>query len=262
MFGIDDLALSTFSAAGLNFFGQQQANEDNIQLAKDQMGFQERMSSTAHQREIADLRAAGLNPILSAMKGGGASTPAGAITQVKNPFEGIASALTLNKQKAEIANIEAQTESTNADAMLKRQQTYNSQIDEKLKEAEQEIKNWEIQIKGKEYDIKGNQAEVWQNIGIVARQLGEVLNGIEQFINTVTPNSAKSIKDKLSGISSTLSDPSLVVDKTAEVVKTAGKYSFDLLEAIGKTVTEPALKWFEQLRQKVQADRQKLNRGH
>lgn len=59
---------------------QNQANLNNswsAEQAQKQMDFQERMSNTAHLREIADLKSAGLNPVLSA-KLGGASTPSGA----------------------------------------------------------------------------------------------------------------------------------------------------------------------------------------
>ena len=76
---------ATIAAIGsgiASFFGQKSANRTNIKLAREQMAFQERMSNSAFQRAMADMRAGGLNPILAAGKP--ASTPGGATTKVEN----------------------------------------------------------------------------------------------------------------------------------------------------------------------------------
>lgn len=63
-----------------NAFNERMANQTNAfnaQEAWKQRDWQQHMTGTAHQREVADLRAAGLNPILSGTGGMGASTPSG-----------------------------------------------------------------------------------------------------------------------------------------------------------------------------------------
>ncbi|AKI26867.1 DNA pilot protein VP2 [Gokushovirinae Bog1183_53] len=68
---------------GLGYLGQTQANRSNRDAAREQMSFQERMSNTAYQRATADMRKAGINPIV-AYSQGGSSTPMGAYSSSTN----------------------------------------------------------------------------------------------------------------------------------------------------------------------------------
>lgn len=160
----------------LGFLGARQTNASNAKIAAQQMqfegaqaqlnrDFQERMSGTAHQREVTDLTAAGLNPILSATGGPGASTPSGAkgsgagIGAVNEVGSAVSSAMEARRNVAEVKNIEA---------------------DERLKDATRARTNLESNLLTSDYQLRGEQLATQKWLTSSAQQTAKILEHQEK----------------------------------------------------------------------------------
>lgn len=142
------------------------------------MAFQERMSSSAWQRGTADMMAAGINPMLSFMKGG-ASSPGGASGQgtmgsASNPGEaymgGMQSASQIQKQRQETANLKAEEQNIRNQARIQ-----DATVDN-LKEQTAQIARQQHLTEAQTDQVKQvieNLKREWQNLGTKGVQMEE-----------------------------------------------------------------------------------------
>lgn len=97
-------------------------NEQRRSDARDQNRFAKYMSDTAHQREAADLEAAGLNRILTATGGAGASTASGTMGDTEDPIAaGVGTALQYKEMKRAIAKTDSDIDVNKATEFAQRQ---------------------------------------------------------------------------------------------------------------------------------------------
>lgn len=180
---MDPFTGAALISGGMGLIGNLFQSGTNISQANKNRKWQEEMSNTSHQREVADLRAAGLNPILSA-GGGGASTPPGNVAQIENPVTAANASSSAHYQRRLLGK----------QGNLTDQQRATSRDDQILKQKQQALADTnamgvKLDNQRKTYDNVGakNAAVVEEMIGKELRIIDAVSNSASGVLNAINP---------------------------------------------------------------------------
>lgn len=184
--------LSSLISGGLSYLGTRETNKANSAIAQRQMDFQENSYKHRYQWQVEDMKAAGLNPMLSVNSGAGAAL-SGANYKAENALgDAVSSALATARLSADLDNIEE-------DTILKRQQGYNVDVQGRkgieettnLKKVGKILDEQLKQQKGVTARSQADEAVRRSEAGQAARKLGTILRDINPFLDSA--NSAKQL---------------------------------------------------------------------
>jgi len=123
--------VASLIGSGLSFLGGERVNAASAEAAQRQMDFQTEMSNTSYQRQVKDLEAAGINPML-VTKLGGASTPPGAMPSFVN--SGLMASQAFSAQQASSASMkQAETQEKLSEPQIKQVEAITQKIKEETK---------------------------------------------------------------------------------------------------------------------------------
>nr|QJB19393.1 MAG: DNA pilot protein [Microvirus sp.]QJB19647.1 MAG: DNA pilot protein [Microvirus sp.] len=163
----------------LGLHGAHRANQTNRQISQNQMQFQGDMSSTAYQRAMADMRKAGLNPIL-AYQQGGASSPAGAgIPATDELTPAVNSALQTARLHADLDNIREMTSKLKSDQAVNDAMIKSAHADAILKSNSAKVADTNAKLLGYELPRASNKANVEDS------KVGRVLSAWDRVVESV-----------------------------------------------------------------------------